>query len=49
MPVKDAVDRLRPLGLVMRALLCDGDIYQREMTRIIRQPRDLAERKAGRS
>jgi len=40
MPVKDAVDRLTPLGVMVLALLREGDMHPYEMMRLLRQRRD---------
>lgn len=39
-PMKDAVDRLTPLGLMILALLSEGDMHPYEMIRLMRQRRD---------
>ena len=38
--MKDAVDRLTPLGLMILALLREGDMHPYEMIRLMRQRRD---------
>lgn len=38
--MKDAVDRLTPLGLMILALLGEGDMHPYEMIRLMRQRRD---------
>ncbi|TDN90946.1 PadR family transcriptional regulator [Microbacterium sp. BK668] len=38
--MKDAVDRLTPLGLMILALLEEGDMHPYEMMRLLRQRRD---------
>ena len=38
--MKDAVDRLTPLGLMVLALLREGDMHPYEMMRLMRQRRD---------
>jgi DNA-binding PadR family transcriptional regulator len=38
--MKDAVDRLTPLGLMVLALLREGDMHPYEMIRLMRQRRD---------
>lgn len=38
--MKDAVDRLTPLGLMILALLAEGDMHPYEMIRLMRQRRD---------
>lgn len=39
-PVKDAVDKLTPLGLMVLALLSEGDMHPYEMIRLMRIRRD---------
>ena len=38
--MKDAVDRLTPLGLIVLALLAEGDMHPYEMMRLLRMRRD---------
>src|SRR6478735_7722885 len=38
--MKDPVDRLTPLGLMILALLAEGDMHPYEMIRLMRQRRD---------
>ncbi|MFT4295213.1 MAG: PadR family transcriptional regulator [Micropruina sp.] len=38
--MKDAVDRLTPLGVIVLALLREGDMHPYEMIRVLRQRRD---------